>query len=82
MAEREPQRVRDLISKEGAETLARELTEYWHKQGFSQVQHWVRPMRTGNYRQVLAPEERGNDGIWCVRGNLVRGLPPKPGGAP
>lgn len=74
MAVREPQRVRDLISQQGAETLARELTEYWRQRGHTEVQFWIVPLRSGNWHSTGTTKQAP---VWGVRGNLVRGLPPK-----
>jgi hypothetical protein len=56
---------RDAISEHGANRVARELDAWWHARGFSQVQHWV----------VIANAKTGH--LWCVRTNLVNGLPPR-----
>jgi hypothetical protein len=74
MAEREPQRVRDLISREGAEILAYELNAYWRQRGYTEAQHWIEPLRAGNWHGTGTKQTP----IWCVRSNLIGGLPPKP----
>jgi hypothetical protein len=68
--------VRDLISREGAEMLARELNDFWRQRGHTEVQHWIEPLRAGNWHSTGTGEAKQAP-IWCVRGNLVRGLPPK-----
>ena len=70
-------RARDLISQEGAETLARELNDYWRQRGYAEAQHWIEPMRAGNWHRT---GETRQAPIWCVRSNLIRGLPPKADG--
>lgn len=64
----------DTTTREGAEALARRLDAYWHRLGYGQVQHWVEQQR----RITVAAPLQG-EGIWVVRSNLVRGLPPKDG---
>lgn len=65
---------RDLISEEGAETLARELNDYWRQRGHTEVQFWIEPMRRGNWHSTGTTKQAP---VWCVRSNLVGGLPPK-----
>ena len=61
---------RDLCSEAGARWLAVQLDGWWHERGFWQVAHWAEPAQ-GNRRYT---EERRR--LWCVRSNLVDGLPP------
>jgi hypothetical protein len=69
-------RSRDLISREGAEILAYELSAYWHQRGHTEVKHWIVPLRAGNWHSTGTGEAKQAP-IWCVRGNLIGGLPPR-----
>jgi hypothetical protein len=64
------QEPRTLTSRAGAERLARELTEWWHARGFPQVVHWVESSRGSR------SSDTSHSTTWCVRSNLVNGLPP------
>lgn len=57
----------DYSSRAGAEQLAEQLTAFWHARGYRQVQFWVEPLHEPRCRHIT----------YVVRGNLVRGLPPK-----
>jgi hypothetical protein len=71
----------DLVTREGAEHMVRELDEWWHSRGFPQVKHWA------DYATARRVHTRKKDGktveedhrFWAVRSNLVNGLPPKAG---
>lgn len=59
----------DYCSRKGAEALAAKLDAYWHDQGYPQVAHWI--------EQVIS-KRGGRLKCWCVRSNLIHGLPPPP----
>jgi hypothetical protein len=54
----------DYCDREGAIQLANEITAYWHDRGHNQVEVQVIPLI----------DPRGS--YWCIRSNLLRGLPP------
>jgi hypothetical protein len=60
-------------TREGAEALAANLDAYWHKRGFPQVRQWVerQPWADGPPPRCVSAA-----GLWIVRSNLVRGMPP------
>lgn len=63
---------RNLTSYEGARELACELDDWWHSRGYTRVTHWV--------VEAKSSVRRGSNGpttIWCVRSNLIGGLPPE-----
>jgi hypothetical protein len=78
---REPLKVvRDTCSKPGAERLARELDAFWHSQGHPEVQHGIEKMSVRIPHNARPSADDKATGIWVVRSNLMRGLPPrKPG---
>jgi hypothetical protein len=63
-------RPRDTLSQRGAMELARRLEKYWHDRGYIAARFWAelideRFAKVGTYE------------IYCVKCNLVRGLPPR-----
>ena len=62
----------DYNCRKGAEAIAAAVRGYWTSQGFTQVQTWV---ELKSKRKCETTSERG-DPVWCVRSNLVNGLPP------
>jgi hypothetical protein len=65
---------RDLATQAGAQMLAHELDHWWHTRGYTQVKHWVELTHIAQPRR-----HRSDDLVWCVRSNLVNGLPPSKG---
>lgn len=59
---------RDLCGREGALQLAAELDEWWHARGYPQVRHWIESRRI--------PTQGTHNMTWCVRSNLINGVPP------
>jgi hypothetical protein len=63
----------DYLDAAGAHVLAEKIKRYWHELGALHVTTWVVAGRK---------EETDNPGdkpvsTWCVRSNLVNGLPPE-----
>jgi hypothetical protein len=50
--------------------LARRLQQYWHDQGYLAVRFWAEPIKERF-------EKLGTYELYCVKCNLVNGLPPK-----
>lgn len=73
---------RELNSKTGAAQLAAELNHWWHSRGYPEVQHWIESFRAASHRRAgrIDTIETDHDDrrLWCVKSNLVNGLPPKP----
>jgi hypothetical protein len=69
---------RDLATRAGAEMLARELDHWWHTRGYTQVKHWVELTHVAKEYQ-LRSDDGPDSRLWCVRSNLVNGLPPPKG---
>lgn len=73
---------RDLTTMTGAELLAQELDEWWHSRGYPQVKHRVESLRVSKLRAhgktSISTRLDKQTSIWCVRSNLVGGLPPPP----
>jgi hypothetical protein len=65
---------RNLTAREGAVQLAAELDDWWHSRGFLHVHHWIESKRI--------PTQGTHNMTWCVRSNLVGGMPPAIPGAP
>ena len=66
----------DYLSAAGAQFLAEKIKAYWHEQGCLNVRTWIVTSKN------LAAEDNPGDkpvSTWCVRSNLVNGLPPSPG---
>jgi hypothetical protein len=61
------QLTRELCSHKGAERLAAEIEEWWHRRGYPQVKAWV--------DGTAFVSDKGN--VYTVRTNLIRGMPPK-----
>ncbi|MFH1499882.1 MAG: hypothetical protein ABII82_18885 [Verrucomicrobiota bacterium] len=58
---------RDWLTFGGACDLAAQIQAAWHADGHAQVKTRV---------EAIADKERGG-GLYCVRSNLVNGLPPR-----
>jgi hypothetical protein len=67
-ADTEPEYEADSLTKAGAQHTAARLQAYWHAQGHKTVRHWV---------EHASGTRGGGHGIYVVRSNLVRGLPPR-----
>ena len=76
-----PLRARDLMSRDGAQALAAELNEYWRKEGFPKAEFWVvsalSEKRRGGARPDAGEASERVGLMFCVRSNLVNGLPPR-----
>lgn len=71
--------VRELVTQHGAQTLARELNDWWHVRGYPQVNHWAEHS-VFKLRKPKPIDDDGNEpkqGLWIVRSNLLNGLPPR-----
>jgi hypothetical protein len=66
----DPYAFTDYTCRQGAEAIAAEVRSYWTSQGYLGVQTWVE----GKHRKHGGASHR--DIVWCVRSNLVNGLPP------
>lgn len=58
----------DLLSKTGAEDLARRITAHWNKRGYYTVEVWI--------DRLVLPEKGAGPKAYCVQSNLVNGFPP------
>jgi hypothetical protein len=58
---------KNFCNRQGAELLAFEIQEFWHKRGYTQVRAEV----------VLGPRSNKGGHVAVVRTNLVNGLPPE-----
>lgn len=57
-------------TRRGAVALANRLQDYWHSRGAHQVQFWV-------WRAPVAAQgDREAHRLYCIRSNLINGLPP------
>jgi hypothetical protein len=80
--QRERRAARELSTREGAEQLARQLNEYWRGAGYPLAEHWIESRRVAALRKknmrVPLGQLPGDESatLWCVRSNLVNGLPP------
>jgi hypothetical protein len=59
--------------------LARELDHWWHSRGYTQVKHWVELTHVAKLRRHRSDIIGTDSLVWCVRSNLVNGLPPSKG---
>jgi hypothetical protein len=57
----------DYLTEEQAGKLAKQIAQFWHDKGHSGVRVWVEKFVSG-------PEARITNSF-CVRSNLVRGMP-------
>jgi hypothetical protein len=62
--------LQDTLSREGAETLCKRLSEYWTAQGYTTHRFWVENQPVG-----LASRMSYRN-LFVVRTNLINGLPP------
>jgi hypothetical protein len=61
----------DHTTAENSAKLARKIERFWHDQGYTQVHAWTEKVK------LLHGEIRDSvSAIYCVRSNLIRGLPP------
>jgi hypothetical protein len=63
----------DYNCRKGAEAIAAAVRAYWTAQGHTQVQTWVIPKT----KKLNGEASEQRDVVWCVRSNLVNGLPPE-----
>jgi hypothetical protein len=67
-----PRATRDLTTQAGAETLAAELNAWWHRRGYTNVQHWAEWLAFARKR---GDQLGRSSGTWVVRSNLINGMP-------
>jgi hypothetical protein len=61
----------DTLSQKNATALAKRLDDYWVRQGYTTVRHWIE-----HERHVNGDGTKRNEGYWVVRSNLINGNPP------
>ena len=66
----DPADIGDYASRRGAEAIAAAVRAYWTQRGHMVVHTWVE----GN--RFKGSEHTHPCVLWCVRSNLVNGLPP------
>lgn len=68
---------RNYLPRRGAETLARQIENYWRSLGFN-IRTWLVPVKgcddDSEVGAVTTRHRRSN--LWCVRSSLANGLPP------
>jgi hypothetical protein len=62
----------DLLTYAGAEELRQRLDEYWRERGYNGVRHWIVTARVRSDK-----EEHHHHLYYCIRSNLIAGLPPR-----
>ena len=60
----------DYLTQAGAAILAEQLRTYWRAADHGAVEVWIFKM------PWAAPRPRAQPAYWCVRSNLINGLPP------
>ena len=59
------------MTRTGAQKLAKRIERYWRNKGFGQVKVEIEMMGE------IIPEVEGVEPLYCVRSNLVNGMPPQ-----